>query len=217
VSDFDIPGRVDFSISEAQWLADLHGIENDLRDTDKLCTKSLALMRPMPTQDEGAADWLNDSWLAWELSFAAVIKYGRTFGSGVRSGIPVSWINQLPDTYKASHKYFKDIRDKFVAHSVNAFEDNQVFAYLSPQFAPVEVSSITVDTGRFVSLSSEDLLNLKSLAGALKQLVQQEIAVEKSRVLGIARSLPLADLLARETDNRPLPSAEDVGKRRPRA
>lgn len=217
MNDFDIPGRVDFSISEAQWLADLHGIENDLRDTDKLCAKSLALMRPMPTQNESAADWLNESWLAGELSFAAVIKYGRTFGTGARSGIPVSWINQLPDCYKESHKYFKDIRDKFVAHSVNTFEDNQVFVYLSPQFAPVEVSSITVDTGRVVSLSSEDIRTLKSLAGALKQLVQQEIAVEKSRVLEIARSLSLADLLARETDNRPLPAAEDVGKPRPRA
>lgn len=217
MSDFDIPGRVDFSISESQWLADLHGIANDLRDTQKLCTHSLALVRPMPTKNESVADWYNDTWLAGELSFAAVIRYGRTFGSGVRSGIPMSWINQLPARHQNSHRYFKDIRDKFVAHSVNSFEDNQVFAYLSPQFAPVEVSSITVDTGPLVSLSGEETLRLKELAGALKQLVEHGITVETSRVLHIARSLPLAELLARDTDNRPLPATEDVGKRRPRA
>jgi hypothetical protein len=217
VNDFDIPGRVDFSISEAQWLADLHGIENDLRDTDKLCAKSIALRRQFPTGTEAASDWFDDTWLAGELSFAAVVKYGRTFGSGVRRGIPISWIRQLPDPYHTYHQYFKDIRDKFVAHSVNAFEDNQVFALLSPQFAPAEVSSITVDTGRFVSLSSDDLLNLRRLVRVLKQLVQQEIANEKARILQIARSLPLSELLARETDSRPIPRAEDAGKRRTKA
>ena len=217
MNDFYIPGRVDFSVSEAQWLADLHGIKNDLIDTDKICTKSIALMRPMPTQDERASDWLDDTWLAGELSFAAVIKYGRTFGSGVRSGIPISWIKQLPDQHQTSHRYFKDIRDKFVAHSVNAFEDNQVFAYLSPQFAPAGVSSITVDTGRFISLSIEDLLSLKKLAEILSHFVQQEIVTETARILQIARSLPLSNLLERETENRPLPRTEDAGKRRPKA
>jgi hypothetical protein len=214
MNSFEIPGRVDFSISEAKWLADLHGIENDLRDTDKLCTKSLTLMRPLPTGDADAAKWLEDSWLAGELSFAAVVKYGRTFGSGVRAGIPISWIDRLPVSHQQWHQYFKNIRDKFIAHSVNAFEDNQVFAQLSPQFAPAEVSSITVDTGRFVSMSSSDVLSLKGLAGLLKQLVQHEIAQESSRLLQVARAMPLGDLLARSTDNRPLPRNEDVSKPR---
>ncbi len=214
MNDFEIPERVDFSISEAQWLADLHGIESDLRGTDKLCTKSLALMRPLPEENLDAAERLENSWLAGELSFAAVVKYGRTFGSGVRAGIPITWIDRLPAPHQERHKYFKSIRDKFVAHSVNAFEDNQVFACLSPQFTPAEVSSVTVDTGRFVSMSSSDVLSLKSLVGLLKQMVQHEIAQERSRVLQIARAMPLNELLARDTDNRPLPSSEDVSKSR---
>lgn len=214
---FDVPGRVDFSISEAQWLADLHGIENDLRDTDRLCTKSLALMRPLPAKGGDPAEWIENSWLAGELSFAAVVKYGRTFGSGVRAGIPATWIGQLPAPLQQRHKYFKDIRDKFVAHSVNAFEDNQVFAQLSPQFAPTEVQTITVDTGRFVSMSSSDVLSLKDLVGHLKGMVQHEIAAETSRVLQIARALPLGELLARGTDNRPLPSSDEVSKPRSKA
>jgi hypothetical protein len=214
MNSFEIPGRVDFSVSEAQWLADLHGIESDLRDTDKLCTKALALIRPLPPGNEGAVEWFEDSWLAGELSFAAVVKYGRTFGSGVRAGIPISWIGHLPAIYQEKHLYFKNIRDKFVAHSVNAFEDNQVFACLSPQFAPTEVRSITVDTGRFTSMSLSDVLSLKNLVALLTQMVRYEIAQESSRVLQIARALPLDELLVRDTDNRPLPSSEDVSKTR---
>ena len=214
MNDFDIPGRVDFSIRETQWLADLHGIESDLGDTDKLCAKSLALMAPAPDQEAQLANWVEQNWVAGELSFAAVVKYGRTFGSGVRASIPIEWLKSLPEPYQKCHRYFKDLRDKFVAHSVNAFEDNQVFACLSPQFAPTEVASITVDTGRYTTLSTTDLTNLRKLAGALKARVQLEISHETARVLKLARAIPLADMLARETDSRPIPSASDVGKPR---
>ena len=213
---FSVPCRVDFSISEAQWLADLHGIADDLRGTKKLCAKALELMRPWPTGDDGAADWVHDTWLAGELSFSAVVRYGRTFGTGVRKGIPSSWIASLPPAFQARHNYFKDIRDKFVAHSVNAFEDNQVFASLSQEESP-QITSVSVDTGRYMSLSATDVENLSQLTGALKHFADMEIARETSRVLQLARSWPISDLLARSSDNRPIPSAEDVGKRRPRS
>lgn len=215
--EFDVPGRVDFSIAEAQWLADLHGVQEDLRATDRLCTKSLTLLRPSPQEQEQLAVWFEDTWLAGELAFAAVIKYGRTFGSGARAGIPMAWINSLPTPYQECHRYFKDLRDKFIAHSVNAFEDNQVFAYLSPQFAPTQVSSITVDTGRFTALSTTEVGNLSQLTRALTQITALEISQETARVLAIARAFPLAEMLVRSTENRPIPGRELVGKRRPKA
>jgi len=211
---FDIPGRVDLSIKEAQWLADLHGIDNDLRDVVKLCNKCLDLMQALPLPDGDPIDWLDKSWLSGEISFAAVIKYGRTFGSGTRLSIPRSWITRLTPEYQDKHRYFKDLRDKFIAHSVNAFEDNQVFAYLHPQFNPSSVKSITVDTGRYVSMSAGDVTSLKRLAGTLQQMVRSEIAIEMVRVLEIAKKMPLSELLSRETENRPIPSNDEVAKRR---
>lgn len=213
---FDIPGRVDFSIKETQWLADLHGIDNDLRDVVKLCNKCLDFMQDLPPPEGDPIDWLDKSWLSGEISFAAVIKYGRTFGSGTRLSIPSSWIERLTPEYQDKHRYFKNLRDKFIAHSVNSFEDNQVFAYLHPQFNPSGVKSITVDTGRYVSMSAEDVTSLKGLAGALQQMVRLEISIEMVRVLEIANKWPISELLSRETDNRPIPSNDDVAKRRPK-
>lgn len=213
---FDIPGRVDFSIREAQWLADLHGIDNDLRDVVKLCNKCLDFLQALPPPEGDPIDWLDKSWLSGEISFAAVIKYGRTFGSGTRLSIPSSWIERLTPEYQDKHRYFKNLRDKFIAHSVNSFEDNQVFAYLHPQFNPSGVKSITVDTGRYVSMSAGDVTSLKGLAGALQQMVRLEISIEMVRVLEIAKKWPISELLSRETDNRPIPSNDDVAKRRPK-
>lgn len=214
MNSFDIAGRVDFSIKEAQWLADLHGIEHDLRDVVRLCGKCLELMSAVPSPEQTPQKYLDATWMAGEMSFASVVKYGRTFGSGVRRPIPLAWIEQLlPDDQKAHH-YFKSLRDKFIAHSANAFEDNQVFAYLHPQFAPTEVKSIAVDTGRYVSLSSGRVERLRHLAGTLEVRVREEIASETRRVLQIARAMPLSDLLTRETDNRPIPGDADVSKGR---
>jgi hypothetical protein len=216
MSDFDIPGRVDLSIKEAQWLADLHGIDNDLRDVVKLCSKCLEWMQALGSPKDNPTDWLDKIWLSGEMSFAAVVKYGRTFGSGVRNSIPSSWIARLTPEYQVKHQYFKDLRDKFIAHSVNAFEDNQVFAYLHPQLEPRGVQSITVDTGRYVSMSSSDVSSLKQLAETLQQIARYESTLEMSRVLEIARSMPLPELLKRSTESRPIPSNDDVAKPRPK-
>ena len=217
MSVFDIPGRVDLSIKEAQWLADLHGIDNDLRDVVKLCNKCLDLMQALAPPDSNPTDWLDKSWLSGEISFAAVVKYGRTFASGVRSSIPGSWITSLPSDYQDKHHYFKNLRDKFIAHSVNAFEDNQVFAYLHPQFEPSGVKSITVDTGRCMSMSAGDVASLKRLVETLQQMVRYEITLETARILEIAKNMPLSELLNRETENRPIPSNDDVAKPRSKA
>lgn len=217
MGDFYIPGRVDLSIKETQWLADLHGIENDLRDVVRLCNKCLEMMQALAPPNSNPTEWLDKSWLSGEISFAAVVKYGRTFGSGVRSSIPSSWITRLQPMYQEKHRYFKNLRDKFIAHSVNAFEDNQVFAYLHPQFEPVGVKSITVDTGRYVSMSSGDVANLKKIAETLRKMARYEIAVETDRVLKFAKSMPLPELLNRATENRPIPSNDDVAKPRSKA
>jgi hypothetical protein len=156
---------------------------------------------------------LDNTWIAGELSFAAVIKYCRATGSGVRGSVE-HLIKRLPPELQAQNEYFTNIRNKFVAHSVNSFEDNQVFANLAPQLDPTYVGSITVDTGRVVSLSPDNISALRLLAEILKQLVQQDIAQETARVLEYARTLPISDLLERDTESRPLTHEENVGKRR---
>jgi hypothetical protein len=52
--DYEISGRVDFSVDESKRLAGLYGIEQDLRDTVRLCERALELSAPMPSNTEGA-------------------------------------------------------------------------------------------------------------------------------------------------------------------
>ena len=143
--------------------------------------------------------------------FAAVVRYGRTFNSGVRKGIPQEWLSCLEGDLAENHVYFKALRDKYVAHSVSQLEDNQVFVLLSPQFSEQqEPSHVTVDRGRLLGISKEDIQRLKTLAGVLRKRVATEIDTESKRLLEIARGMPIEQIRARTTQSVPIPSTKAV-------
>ena len=152
-----VPGRFDFSVSEAQRLSDLNGIETDLDVAIRLCKRFLAetkRLSKIPEVDQEA--WIEDFLTVGDIFFAAVVRCGRTFTSGTRSGIPTEWIAALPEELQEAHRYFKTLRNKFIAHSVNRLEDNQVFVILTTGDDGVEhPDHITVDKGRLVSPSQK--------------------------------------------------------------
>src|SRR5690606_6578197 len=116
---------------------------------------------------------MEDSRIMTALCVAAIVAYGRTFASGVRSGITREQVRRQSAELQASHGYFKDFRDKFVAHSVNAFEENSVKAYLVPEErGPRAISSISVQHGRVMMLSPEDMALLRELAVRLLEVVE---------------------------------------------
>ena len=108
---------------------------------------------------------------------------------------------------REAHQYHKTLRDKFVAHSVNCLEDNQVFVMLSPQFsAEQKPSHITVDKGRLLTPNIKDVDSLSALAMQLKTRVGIEIDSETSRLLQLAQGLPLDQIKQRGTESVPLPN-----------
>jgi hypothetical protein len=134
----------------------------------------------------------DDLLLAQSLFFSAVVTYGRTLGSGVRSGVTRDQIRQLSEPLQHRHHYFKDIRDKFVAHSVNAFEENSVKLYLTPEeHGERSVSSIGLGHSRIAALSHMDIAGLQELAVAVLGIVKEEMDRERARLLDFARSLPV--------------------------
>ena len=210
----NIPLRVDFTIKETKRLADLHGIEDDLRNTIKLCQSSLELHKPKPPKDGSADEWLNNNWIANQLAFNAIVQYCRVHVHGVRMRIPDEWIEQLHEEDKETHNYFKSVRDKYISHSVNSFEDNQVFLNLSRYSNFIEVSSVTVDSGRIVGFSQLDIERLNRLAQIIFRRTQIEIEIEKLKVFHLARSIPINELLTRNKENNKIPSDNDVMKNR---
>ena len=176
---------VHFENKEAQRLADLNGVVSDLELVVSICDQFLRIDHTSSSES---------LLLSQSLFIAAVVTYGRTQGTGVRSGVTLQQIERMPEALREFHKYFKDIRDKFVAHSANAFEENHVKLYLMPEErGERSVSSIGLGHARVATLSYEDMENLKDLGVAVLAIVNDEMNIELERLLQFAQSLPVED------------------------
>lgn len=128
-----------------------------------------------------------------------LVRYARSFSSGIRARLPKQILQGLLPTLLDDHKWFKALRDKYVAHSVNAFEENMVVAYLAPEeLGTREVQSISVQQHRLASLGLEDVHCLRLLCQELCRRVSELIEQERARVLEVARKLPVDQLYAQE-------------------
>ncbi len=206
---------VDFSVKEAQLLADLTGIETDLKTTENICDHFLEEAHGFPSESQ---ENIPQKMLSLEaLCTAAIVRYGRSFVSGVRTELPLDVIRRLPEEFQESHRFFMDLRHKWVAHSVNAFEDNQVTVYLTlEERGPKSIASVSVKGSRVATLSAQDMLRLKKLAAAVREEVAKLIEAENSKVLEYARSLP-SDQFYTQVDPSPkMATDDDAGKARKR-
>jgi hypothetical protein len=96
----------------AQRLADLHSISIDL----KFCADCCDRVVQVATADQP------DVLLEQALWTAALISYSRCFASGRRFGLGESTFEGHEPLVLQLHRYFRDTRDKYVAHSVSPFE-----------------------------------------------------------------------------------------------
>ncbi len=201
---------VDFSVKEAQRLADLTSIVVDLETTEIICN----LFTKRAQQFEQSKD--RETLVLMEaLCTAAIVRYGRSFVSGVRQQIPVQVIDQLSKKHQESHVFFMDLRHKWVAHSVNAFECTDVVAYLTPEEkGPKNVSGISARPMRTVSLGIPDMLRLQKLAAAVRGKLNILIKDEEQKVLCFAQSLPPDQFYAKDTPTPKLAEDKDAGKSR---
>lgn len=191
---------VNLDLPEAKLLADLTGILNDLKATIDICDLFLQ------ERSRNAELILLESLIA-----AVVVRYARSFKSGVRSRVPTEILDNLTDEQKNIHDWIIGLRDKYVAHSVNAFEENTVVAYLVPEErGPKNVSSISVQQQRLVSLSNEEIAQLKSLSIVISENVTKLLELENKKVLEIARTLPMEELYNQKAKAPKLASRKDV-------
>jgi hypothetical protein len=122
----------------AERLADTVGEMMDLRFVamalDELLSDWPAIAPFGPDTIEARALWI-----------AAVVTYGRCFRTGVRTaGSANTIVDKIDPDRTADHRYLLDLRDKHVAHSVNAFESTQIGAVLgpAPDFEVLDVNPV---------------------------------------------------------------------------
>jgi len=204
---------VNLDIKEAQLLADLTGVLRDLEATEAICDSLLGELQKLGESQKS----LWDLRMLEALSAAALVRYARSFGSGVRAQTPESVFKGLSEGQAADHKWFMDLRDKYIAHSVNAFEENQVVAYLMPEErGPRGVSSISVQERRLASLGHDDVGRLKALCTEFRSRISQIVEEEREKVLKCARTLPVDKLYAQVDPPPKAAFGSDVGKPRKR-
>jgi len=178
---------VDLDIPEAQMLQDLTGIKVDLeraRDTALQLDKVRAAEKP---------DWS----LVEPLSVAAAVAYSRSFMTGVRSRLDEDDLTAFSPQHREAHEHLRAYRDKHVAHSVNAYENNNARAqYCIERVKEEGITAVGCSHGRVLSLSSGDTSSIIQLTAILIEHVERRIKAEQARLLEIVRQMPLGEVLA---------------------
>lgn len=145
-------------------------------------------------------DLANMNFLVWEaVSAASVVRYCRCFNEGLRTAqVRLSRvIAQAPAHLKDAHEYFKLVRDKHVAHSVNDYEQNDVVVRIDESLRESdEIRHIFLQHGRIFGLSFNDPALLRELARWVLERVNELIESEKQKLLMLVRKTPMARLKA---------------------
>lgn len=103
----------------ARQLADFTLIDRDLKAVIAACDRLLSEISHEPPDDI----------LCFALWSHAITKYGRCFGTGAR--VSAKMDSLIKGEQKEAHIWFKALRDKHVAHSINVFEQAAVGVVIS--------------------------------------------------------------------------------------
>jgi hypothetical protein len=138
-------------IKEAQALADYTGIAQDLWGAREFAKLYLEQLKN------------RDLTFIEALMIAMIVRYARPFVSGIRLSLPMP-ADVLTDDQLAKHQHFRDIRDKYIAHSVNAFEENPPIARYWIEMVQTEgIESVECMHGRISGLSEDDCRDILDL------------------------------------------------------
>lgn len=201
---------VHFDHPEASELARITSIRFDLSSTVDLCNYLEAQVAGSPNR--WPASEVTDAF-----STAIIIRYNRAFVSGARHGLRNQELNALTDEQREAHERFRALRDKHFAHSVNAFEDTRVQARYCLERVEVEgITSVSAAHYRVFGLSQNDLGAIKTLCECFLNYLKQIEKDEQTRLLGVVRNMPLANVLSAESAPLMTPANIRVDKRRSR-
>lgn len=178
---------VDLNIPEGALLADLNGVSIDLESAKEMAQ---TLLKEMESEEPN-----------WQLvepySIAIAVRYSRPFVTGVRTRLGEKELSILTPEQRAAHERLRAYRDKHVAHSVNAFEENLPRAnYCAERVHDEGITAVSCGHGRVAGLSPADLNNVIELSTLLRMHVEDLMSDEKARLLAIVKAIPIETVLA---------------------
>lgn len=197
--------KVDYE--EAKMLADLTLIFQDLTFTMDILKRLKQLLK----------DNSKDRTLIESLWTTALISYSRCFSSGKRLGLSEDIFKnkKLKGDPVGCHRYYIDLRNKHVAHSVNPFEQVAVDLQLSkPGSTKREVLGVAVLSQRLICGATEGIEMLLRLTIIAQKEVAKQCKEYESKVLEVGKSLPIDTLYSKARSRILTPGPEDAGKPR---
>jgi len=190
------PAGIEFPIHElrtpaARRLADITGCLADLATAEAAATELLKLWPATATEGP-------DGIVPRSLWIAAVTSYARCFTGGVRSRVRRELVEPLAEGALETHDYFYGLRDKHVAHSVNAFEQTAVGVSLDPttDYEPAGVASISMIR---VLETREVTATFLTLVNLVQAELTRQYEDAKDEVLQEAHAMDRMDLRAKPT------------------
>lgn len=171
---------VKVDIPEAALLADLYGILHDLDTAKEWCTKV--------TKNSRTTSW--DMWSDEAITTGAIIKYFRCFTTGVRFGLRRDDIANIGDKLLKKHDYHKSLRDKFIAHPVNPFDESYVNVSITVNDGELSLSPKLYAGHTQLLLSHHEATELLELIMAVKNCVTKIIADEEKKLHEVISKLP---------------------------
>lgn len=201
---------VALDLPSARDLAGRVGVYQDLVRVAGFCNKLLQLM--------DSADDEPDPLLGEALWSTAIITYSRCFTGGKREYRP------QPDDIAALplegdvlefHNLILNLRDKHIAHSVNAFEEVLIGAVLSPlDSSERKVEGITTLARRLIMHDQQGVWQLGNLARLMAAAMAAKLDEQTGVVLAEAQTLDVDGLYSQPTLKSYIPGSEDAAKAR---
>lgn len=192
---------------EAKKLADLTSIFQDLAFTIEALKRLWQLLK----------DGSQDDILIQSLWDAALINYVRCFSGGKRSGLSEDYFrdSKLEGDPIECHRYYKNLRDKHIAHSVNPFEQIKVSLILSKaDSAKRKIEGVTTLSLKLRNSSIEGVETLLKLASIAQKEVARQAEKYRAKTLEVGKTLPLDTLYAKAETRLVAPASEDAGRAR---
>jgi hypothetical protein len=131
------------------------------------------------------------------LSTAIVVRYSRCFTTGVRDRLKDEIIAELPEDLRAIHAFVRLARDKYIAHSVNALEENNVTVHVREHPDPPALGGVGTLQARSLVLSPEDASQVGALCRAVISAVSDLMREQE-------------DIVKKEIDSQPLEEIYDL-------
>lgn len=196
--------KVEFD--EARQLADWAAIFQDL----SFVLEALNRLRDLLEAEGEAADpvLLRVYWTA------GLVAYIRCFASGKRFGLSESIFADIDGGVEV-HRYYKALRDKHIAHSVNPFEQVDVGVILAPPSAQErKIEGIATLSLSLISTTTEGVEQLQQLAAIARKKAGEECRRRQEATSERARKLNLNEIYEMASVRTVAPGPDDASKPR---